>query len=300
MNRTYILVCIGVVALMSCGEGSKDGDGTLIECGGTVTCPNGLDCINDFCLRPGFLGDSCRSNDVYCVQGTCSDGVCKASGLPTDPIACSASKQCAAGYECKNDYCQIPAEIGQACSANIAYCVRGMCIEDKCVLQVGPGQRCDAVNICTANYVCNNGVCHRPVLEGGDCRSSVTFCQQGNCIEGKCVGGGGNPGDCKDTDGDTIGDMWDRCDVDTDGDTVPDCMDLDSDGDGIPDALEAYNGGNPCVEPMDSDGDGIYDFLSLDSDGNGIPDSVEGIRIELVEDEQGNITERIVYIDTDG
>ncbi|MBR4985201.1 MAG: hypothetical protein IKY83_05640 [Proteobacteria bacterium] len=76
-----------------------------------------------------------------------------------------------------------------------------------------------------------------------------------------------------DSDGDTISDAYDKCDVDTDNDTLPDCKDLDSDGDTIPDALEGRV--SSSLVPADSDMDFVYDFLDTDSDDNGIPDSSE-------------------------
>ncbi len=94
---------------------------------------------------------------------------------------------------------------------------------------------------------------------------------------------------------------------DTDGDMIPDYLDLDSDNDGIPDLVEAcgqinlvddqcrldddgsaeypdFNGdGCPdgivstyCTDgPIDSDDDGIPDFIDLDSDNDGCNDNVE-------------------------
>lgn len=86
--------------------------------------------------------------------------------------------------------------------------------------------------------------------------------------------------------------------LDTDGDTVPNKLDLDSDNDGIPDLVEAtastpqpftngrYNGssdanGQPgvlsgtAIDPVDTDNDGTPDFLDLDTDNDGIPDALE-------------------------
>lgn len=60
---------------------------------------------------------------------------------------------------------------------------------------------------------------------------------------------------------------------DTDGDGVPDYLDLDSDDDGSSDADEA--GATPCFNPRDTDGDSVPDFIDLDSDGDGISDSDE-------------------------
>ncbi|MBT8273328.1 MAG: DNRLRE domain-containing protein, partial [Bacteroidia bacterium] len=83
---------------------------------------------------------------------------------------------------------------------------------------------------------------------------------------------------------------------DTDGDLIPDYLDLDSDDDGIPDIIEAgignlsggtatfpvgiftdtnNNGMHDAVEslsPLDSDGDGTYNFLDLDSDNDAVFD----------------------------
>ena len=57
---------------------------------------------------------------------------------------------------------------------------------------------------------------------------------------------------------------------DTDGDGIPDNIDLDIDNDGILNTIE--QGGNPL---LDTDGDGIPNAYDLDSDNDGIPDNVE-------------------------
>src|SRR5690606_22410810 len=80
---------------------------------------------------------------------------------------------------------------------------------------------------------------------------------------------------------------------DSDGDGIPDQIDLDSDNDGIPDSFESQgqnysalsgtdtNGDGldnifgDGISPADSDSDGIPDFLDLDSDNDGIYDAVE-------------------------
>ena len=83
--------------------------------------------------------------------------------------------------------------------------------------------------------------------------------------------------------------------VDTDGDGLPNYLDLDSDGDGIPDNVEAQTttgyiqpagtdtnndgldnayGTNGLI-PVDTDGDGTPDFLDINSDNQGPNDTVE-------------------------
>jgi len=86
--------------------------------------------------------------------------------------------------------------------------------------------------------------------------------------------------------------------TDSDGDGIPDYLDIDSDNDGIPDNVEAQlvadyiepggvdanaNGlddayednGNIGLVPVDTDGDGIPDYVDDDSDGDGVADAIE-------------------------
>jgi len=56
--------------------------------------------------------------------------------------------------------------------------------------------------------------------------------------------------------------------IDTDGDGVPNPLDIDADNDGILNTIEGLG---------DKDGDGILNFLDLDSDNDGIPDLIEGL-----------------------
>ena len=79
---------------------------------------------------------------------------------------------------------------------------------------------------------------------------------------------------------------------DTDGDGIPDQLDLDSDNDGILDAIETLkitkalsntdtnldgldDVFEPITNPIDTDSDGVPDYLDLDSDNDGIYDLVE-------------------------
>ncbi len=67
--------------------------------------------------------------------------------------------------------------------------------------------------------------------------------------------------------GDTMGACGDGGDnTDTDGDGVPDVIDIDDDNDGIIDTVEGLD---------DADGDGIPNHLDIDSDGDGILDNKE-------------------------
>ena len=139
--------------------------------------------------------------------------------------------------------------------------------------------------------------------------------------------GDGNPSDCED-----IAPEDDVCDslsdvFDTDGDTIPDHLDLDADNDGIPDVVEAGHGAadadgdgmvdgpytaDGIAEEVDADGngeidyairdtdeDGIPDFQDVDSDGDGLTDIEESGNGDLDEDEDGMI-DNPVDLDGDG
>ncbi|NHF61601.1 hypothetical protein FK220_019770, partial [Flavobacteriaceae bacterium TP-CH-4] len=82
--------------------------------------------------------------------------------------------------------------------------------------------------------------------------------------------------------------------IDTDGDSIPDFLDIDTDNDGILDNIESQSTGEyvapsgvdgnrnglddayaSIIDPMNSDGDTKPDFRDIDSDNDGIPDNVE-------------------------
>lgn len=89
----------------------------------------------------------------------------------------------------------------------------------------------------------------------------------------------GNPTN-DDSEGNGIPDYLDPSNdtLDTDGDGVPDSVDIDDDNDALTDNIEDANedGDNdPLTNPTDTDGDGFPDHLDIDADNDGIPDNVE-------------------------
>jgi hypothetical protein len=110
--------------------------------------------------------------------------------------------------------------------------------------------------------------------------------------------------------------------ADTDGDGIPNYLDLDSDNDGIPDVIESFGvdtNGDGRIDSFtdadsdglsdnaeatsalnglgipDFDGDGIPNYRDLDSDGDGIPDVIEAGGTDA-----GNNGIIDSYTDTDG
>merc|ERR1712166_969240 len=95
--------------------------------------------------------------------------------------------------------------------------------------------------------------------------------------------------------------------ADTDGDGIPDYIDLDSDDDGVPD--KEQKGPDGCCAPLagktgtptDTDSDGIPDYLDPDSDNDSIPDVVEnGDVLDSNDDADGDGIPNYLDIDSDG
>ncbi|MDR6197293.1 hypothetical protein [Siphonobacter sp. SORGH_AS_0500] len=81
--------------------------------------------------------------------------------------------------------------------------------------------------------------------------------------------------------------------AETDGDLVPDYIDLDSDNDSILDSFEK----GTATNPKDTDGDNIPDYLDLDSDNDSVSDLIEGGKINLVDADNDGVVDGP---DTDG
>ena len=77
-----------------------------------------------------------------------------------------------------------------------------------------------------------------------------------------------------DSDNDGISDIVESGSADANGDGLVDNF-TDTDNDGLHDPYDADNGGTTVV-PTDTDTDGVADYLDLDADNDGIYDVVEG------------------------
>ncbi|MEM8938836.1 MAG: Ig-like domain-containing protein, partial [Bacteroidota bacterium] len=71
------------------------------------------------------------------------------------------------------------------------------------------------------------------------------------------------------TDAEEVGSNLDPANNDSDGDGIPDYLDVDDDGDGILTKDENYDGDDDPTDD-DTDRDGIPDYLDTDDDGDGI------------------------------
>ncbi len=77
-----------------------------------------------------------------------------------------------------------------------------------------------------------------------------------------------------DSDNDGIPDIIEAGGTDANGDGLVDGVFADTDGDGLANVFDTDNGGTPLAV-ADTDGDGTPNFLDLDSDGDGIIDLIE-------------------------
>ncbi len=214
-------------------------------CGTEADCGDGLLCIDGFCTTAEAYAQSRCTQDSDCGDDrVCDEGSCKKAKV--DENTCSQDSDCDGEMICNSGRCVSKvASFGESCSGNI---------------------------VCGEGLVCSSGkICLKDAAVGEPCDDD-TICANSQCIENVCTASDGD----LDTDGDGISDLYDRCDVDTDDDTTPDCQDEDSDGDTIPDAVEGGNQSDIYAEPVDSDFDGLYDFMDTDSDNNTILDKDEG------------------------
>ncbi len=330
-------ICVSCVADSDCDDGNEcTADACTAGTCGSSPVAAGTACAGGVCD-----GDATAPMCLACVDdatGTMTDSgcgagapLCDTSGGAPVCVACIAAVDCDDGNECTADACVSSACVsvsspagttcsGGVCDGAVAAPICLACIDDATGTMTDSGcsaaaPLCDSSGgaptclECTADRHCGAGTICGPA--------------------GACVPGCNNDPDCAGTPDTPVCDVAARACVecvadaecpgtrvctrartcrapDTDGDGVPDDIDLDDDNDGIPDDSEidstltgdADGDGvldfeDPsfvtCTDtsPMDGvcdslpmevdfDGDGIANHLDLDADGDGIADIVEG------------------------
>lgn len=305
--------CIECRTAIDCGETGNEcseftcdvGNNTCVEQDRT----DGVSCTDDgsFCSGAeicqagtcGSAGDPCSGPTPFCDEGDDVCVECESSSDCDDGNACNGSELCVVGGVCElgtsitcgtNEVCEDPAG-DCVCAPGFVDDGSGSCVPADCVDNVD----CNDSNVCTAD-VCTAGLCsYAPTNLGGDCDNG-DFCDgAGTCdAAGACV----EPGNPCGPDAPVCIEDSDSCDVDTDGDNVPDSSDLDDDDDGV---LDADEGGDTA----DEDGDGIPNRIDLDADGDGIPDNIEaqptdGYRPPLGADSDGDGIDNAYDLDNGG
>ncbi len=162
----------GLCAAGQCVNGTKDGDETDVDCGGSCStkCTVGKACL----VNGDCAGMLCNGSHV-CVSAGCSNSV--KDGAETDVdcgggtcATCANSKSCSANGDCTSTHCA--ASICRACVSS---------------------NDCPSHGACTL-YVCQAASCNDSINNGAE---TDVDCGGGTC--GKCGNGGGcsnGPRDC--------------------------------------------------------------------------------------------------------
>ncbi|MGE0791312.1 MAG: hypothetical protein AB7S26_36900 [Sandaracinaceae bacterium] len=296
----------------SCGTGDA--------CNGTGMC---VDCVND---RATGTDSGCSAGTPLCDAAMGAAGMCVECLSNSDCPAmtfCNPSGMCTPGCASDTDCTG-----GQVCDTAAMMCVAcldsmtGGGIDNGCTMATpvcagasGPGTAGTGCVECLDTTHCATGVCDTTTntceacVDDGAGGVTDTGCMAPTPI---CdtTGAGAMCVECIDDDhcaGLQICTSTQMCTFpDTDGDGVPDDIDIDDDNDGIVDTVEGggrdYSvdtdgDGIPdyadpdevtCTDAdangscdalpfeVDFDGDGIPNHADLDADGDGLPDSTEG------------------------
>ena len=152
-------------------------------------------CVNDFCLAPRQVGESCDDNDDCEGAIDCESNLCAAP-----PTPCNNNTDCPVGTVC--------IEVGNV-------------LPTDCTAPSNVGDPCDDTDDCVAGLTCDGNTCKASF--GGAC-SSGSQCLSGTCANNLCdCGTDGNPacttagescigGECKPQSG--VGDECDTNDTD--------------------------------------------------------------------------------------
>jgi len=194
-------------AAKQCVNGSKDGDETDVDCGGSCKpCSDGFVCTVDGDCSSGLCGTT-----YVCVSGGCSDQVqgpdetgidCGGSCPACLGEACGSNAECQSGF-CKGGLCDTPSCIdgikngaetgvdcggecpkcadGSGCVADV-HCESGYCNSDG--ICAGPSCGDAVLNGTETDVDCGGAGC-APCDEGGVCKAN-TDCATENCDGGVC------------------------------------------------------------------------------------------------------------------
>jgi hypothetical protein len=239
---------------------------TAEACASDVNCTSGTcfvppgGCIRTLQIPcdPTQTTPSCNEGS-FCapIPGAPGQGICKTVAGPcANNESCAAFAPCAGGTcicnDAKQTFQRLVSPLTASAGRGVVFTSAGRCVEDF-------GTSCTSSADCVRPAFCGSGgTClreHGVCRTGGDCPTG-SVCRQDLLVA-----------TANDADGDEIPDQFDNCPQ------VPNILQEDSDGDGVGDACEA--------ETRDTDGDRLPDDLEVangtdprnpDSDGDGIPD----------------------------
>lgn len=160
----------------------------LPGCRADIECPELLSCVNNQCIDPCSLTDSCGSNaecSVFSHQKQC---ICPAPligdaliACKRNFISCSDNRACLSDETCHNGFCFATCR-GDSNCLNNERCNGGVC---KVI--------CNSDDHCATNQICENRICEL------GCRSDNACSNNESCVNNKCSNpceGGRACGEC--------------------------------------------------------------------------------------------------------
>ena len=163
-------------------------------CSSSTECGK-LECINDICSSRVEVGSSC-DNAHICTDSECIKGICAVYAGENEH--CDNKKYlCAPGFGCGADshICTRLADLGEYCDTVDVTCLEPYQCDvttHKCAVFGKLGDTCNANEnkVCDylEGYICVDGICATPVMNGGECSELARCVEPGSvCYLGKCL-----------------------------------------------------------------------------------------------------------------
>ena len=160
--------------LAPCSDGTKDGDETDTDCGGScsVKCGDGQGCAKDGDCKSG----SCDSATKKCKASQCSDGIKDGDETDLDcggscPQKCGYNQGCAKGGDCQSGACDTAAK----------KCTTGSCGN---AVQDGDETGLDCGGSCPDKCGYNQGCAKDADCQSGRCDTANKKCGLPLCSDG--------------------------------------------------------------------------------------------------------------------
>ena len=254
-------------------------------------CDDNADCNSDFCLPSRDGGQVCTQ---YCTSDCPLDWRCALVNQPTpDPtficveVGLNLCRPCTTDAQCQSG----------AIVATSDRCVRGA--DDRagafCGIACGAGDSCPGGYACSSVTALEGGASTRqcvPITGACECsgraieEDAVTACNDRACVGVRtCSEFGLSACDARPYSDEICDGRDNDCDdavdegfLDSDGDTIADCVDPDDDDDTVLD-VDDNCALTPNLDQLNSDSDPFGDACDTDDDDDTIPDGDDNCRI---------------------
>lgn len=183
------LLCIGQAHRKLCVRPMDEGNSC--EQDPFWVCKNGLNCINNVCVKPNVKeGGNCLGNEEACDVGLVCAGhrrrkVCVKPRTAGQKCYVSSFIRCADGLKCDGKVCAVPPNdnctTGEAPCSEGTVCV-GTAVKKTCVAPVLLGGECGTseTKVCKTGLICINKICMAPkITEGSSCLHKNARCEDG-------------------------------------------------------------------------------------------------------------------------